>query len=160
MLSLDLIVRCPVTCLDPCHAVAAECASGRALFLLVLHHLNIILWDVLVRLRQPVKHILADIALHRDLLATSRRLGHTASRRELLAKLLRNLLQIQPERLQPGDLGDEFPLVALDALDGNFGRRALLALARLGCFGFGGLLLRVFLGALLSVDGERREVRG
>ena len=51
-------------------------------------------------------------------------------------------------------------LVALDALDDDFARGALLAFARFGCFGFGGFLLRVFFGAFLRVDGEGGEVGG
>jgi hypothetical protein len=43
-----------------------------------------------------------------------------------------------------------FALVALDALDDDFGRCAFLALARFGRFGFGGFLL--------GVDGEGGEV--
>jgi hypothetical protein len=60
--------------------------------------------------------------------------------------------------LEPGDLGDVFALVALDALDDDFGRGAFLRFARFGRFGFGGFLLGVFLGAFLGVDGERGEV--
>jgi hypothetical protein len=60
--------------------------------------------------------------------------------------------------LQAGDLGDVLALVALDALDDDFGGRALLALAGFGGFGFGGFLLGVFLGAFLRVDAERGEV--
>lgn len=62
--------------------------------------------------------------------------------------------------LQAGDLGDVLALVALDALDDDFGGRALLALAGFGGFGFGGFLLGVFLGAFLRVDTERGEVLG
>lgn len=62
--------------------------------------------------------------------------------------------------LQARDLGDVLALVALDALDDDFGGRALLALAGFGGFGFGGLLLRVFLGAFLCVDAEGGEVLG
>ena len=51
-------------------------------------------------------------------------------------------------------------LVALDALDDDFGGGALLGLARFGGFGFGGLFLGVFFGALLGVDGEGGEVLG
>jgi hypothetical protein len=46
-------------------------------------------------------------------------------------------------------------LVALDALDDDFGGGALLGLARFGGLGFGGFLLGVFFGALLGVDAER-----
>jgi len=51
-------------------------------------------------------------------------------------------------------------LVALDALDDDFGGCALFGLAGLGGFGFGGFLLGVFLGALLGVDAEGGEVLG
>ena len=51
-----------------------------------------------------------------------------------------------------------FALVTLDALDDDFGSRALLALARLSRFGFGGFLLGVFFRALLRVDAQAREV--
>jgi hypothetical protein len=51
-----------------------------------------------------------------------------------------------------------FALVALDALDDDFGRCAFLALSRFGRFGFGGFLLGVFFSAFLGVDGEGGEV--
>jgi hypothetical protein len=51
-------------------------------------------------------------------------------------------------------------LVALDALDDDFGGGALLGLARFGGLGFGGFLLGVFFGALLRVYGEGGEVLG
>jgi hypothetical protein len=51
-------------------------------------------------------------------------------------------------------------LVALDALDDDFARGALLGLAGLGGLCFGGFLLGVFFGALLRVYGERGEVLG
>jgi hypothetical protein len=51
-------------------------------------------------------------------------------------------------------------LVALDALDDDFGGGALLGLARLGGLCFGGFLLGVFFGALLGVDAERGQVLG
>lgn len=60
--------------------------------------------------------------------------------------------------LQAGDLGDVLALVALDALDDDFGGCALLALAGFGGFGFGGFLLGVFFGAFLRVDAEGGEV--
>jgi len=62
--------------------------------------------------------------------------------------------------LQAGDLGDVLALVALDALDDDFGGCALLTLARFSCLGFGGFLLGVFFGALLGVDGQRGKVLG
>ena len=52
------------------------------------------------------------------------------------------------------------PLVALDPLDGDFGRGALLRFPRFERFGFGGFLLRVLLGAFLRVDAEAGEVLG
>lgn len=51
-------------------------------------------------------------------------------------------------------------LVALDALDDDFAGGALLGLAGLGGFGFGGFLLGVFFGALLGVYAEGGEVLG
>lgn len=51
-------------------------------------------------------------------------------------------------------------LVALDALDDDFGGGALLGLARFGGFGFGGFLLGVFFGALLGVYRQGGEVLG
>lgn len=62
--------------------------------------------------------------------------------------------------LEPGDLGDMLPLIALDALDDDLARSTLLALPRLCCFGLGGFLLCVFFGALLGVDAEGGEVLG
>jgi hypothetical protein len=51
-------------------------------------------------------------------------------------------------------------LVALDALDDDFGGGALLGLAGFRGFGFGGFLLGVFFGALLRVYGEGGEILG
>jgi hypothetical protein len=62
--------------------------------------------------------------------------------------------------LEPRDFGDVLALVALDALDDDFGGCALLALAGFGGFGFGGFLLGVFFGAFLRVDAEGGEVLG
>jgi hypothetical protein len=56
--------------------------------------------------------------------------------------------------LEPGDLGDVLALVALDALDDDFGGCALFGLAGFGGFGFGGFLLGVFFGAFLRVNAE------
>lgn len=108
--------------------------------------------------RQPLRDILTHIPLHRNLLAPTRRLRHARSRREFLPKLLRHLLQIESKLLQARDFGDIFPLVALDALDGDFRRGALFCLASFGCGGFGGFLLGVFFGAFLGVDTEGAEV--
>lgn len=127
------------------------------LLLLVLNLLHIVLGHI-VLLHHPVEHLIAHIALHRDLLAAARRLRHARARRELLAKLLRRLLQVDVEVLQPGDLRDVLALVALHALDDDLARRALLALAGLRRLGFGGLLLRVFLRALLGVDAQAGQV--
>ena len=49
-------------------------------------------------------------------------------------------------------------LVALDALNDDFGGCALLGLAGLGGLGFGGFLLGVFFGALLGVYRQGGEV--
>lgn len=127
------------------------------LLLLVLNLLHIVLWHI-VFLHHPVEHLIAHIALHRDLLAAASRLRHARARRELLAELLRRLLQIDVEVLQPGDLGDVLALVALHALDDDLARRALLALAGFRRLRFGGLLLCVFLRALLGVDAQAGEV--
>ena len=51
-------------------------------------------------------------------------------------------------------------LVALDALNDDFGGCALLGLAGLGGLGFGGFLLGVFFGALLGVYRQGGQVLG
>ena len=60
--------------------------------------------------------------------------------------------------LEPRDFGDVLALVALDALDDDFGGCAFFGLAGFGGFGFGGFLLGVFFGAFLCVDAEGGEV--
>ena len=69
------------------------------------------------------------------------------------------LLQIEVEGLEPGHGGDELPLVALDALDGDdaVGDAGGVLLLRL--LGLGSLLLRVLGGALLRLDGQRGRGR-
>lgn len=52
------------------------------------------------------------------------------------------------------------PLIALDALDDDLRRCALLRLASFRCFGFGGFLLGVLFRTLLGVDAKGREVLG
>jgi hypothetical protein len=69
--------------------------------LLVLDTIDIVLRDVLVSLRQPVVHIIADISLYCNLLAPASSFRNTASCRELLTQLLGNLLQIQAMLFQP-----------------------------------------------------------
>lgn len=51
-------------------------------------------------------------------------------------------------------------LVALDALDDDFGGCALFRLAGFGSFSFGSFFLGVFFGAFLRVDAEGGEVLG
>jgi hypothetical protein len=79
------------------HAFPDPLNRRRSLLLLVLNQLNIILRNLLVILRQPIRHILTNITLDRNLLASRRRLRHARPRRELLSKLLCRLLQIQPK---------------------------------------------------------------
>jgi hypothetical protein len=130
----------------------------RLLLLLILNQLNIILRHLLILIHQKLLNILAQISLHRNLLSAARYLRDTRSRRELLAKILGDLLDIQPERLETLHGGDVFALVALDALDQDLRRCELFGAARFGGRGFGGFLLRVFFGAFLGIDGEGREV--
>lgn len=111
-------------------------------------------------LAQPIRNIVAHVALHSDLLAATRRLRHAGPGRELLAELLGDFLQIEPKGLQARNLGHVLALVPLDALDDYLGCCAFLRLSCLGRLGFGGFLLRVFLRPLLSVDGEGGEARG
>lgn len=111
-------------------------------------------------IQQPIPHILTDISLNRNLLSPSRRLRHTTPRRKLFPKLLRDLLQLQPKRLQSADLSNILPLIPLHALDDDLTRGALLALTGFLGLGLGRLLLCVLLGAFLGVDGQGREVLG
>lgn len=127
------------------------------LLLLVLNLLHVLLWHI-VLLRHPLEHLVADIALHGDLLAAAGRLGDRAAGSKLLSELLRGFLEVDIEVLQARDLSDVLALVTLHALDDDLARRALLALAGFGRFGFGSFLLRVFLCALLGVDGQGGEV--
>lgn len=118
------------------------------LLLLVLHLLNILFRNIIL-LRHPLEHLITNIALHRNLLPATRSLRHRTARRKLLAKLFRRFLQINIEVFETRDFGDVFALVALDALDYDFGggrafrsrglrRRALWRLS------FGRLFRRVF----------------
>lgn len=68
--------------------------SACTFLLLVLDTINIVLWDVLVLLRQPIVNIIADVPLHCDLLSPTRSLGNTTAGGKLLAQFFRNLLQI------------------------------------------------------------------
>jgi hypothetical protein len=54
--------------------------------------------------------------------------------------------------------GDVFALVALDALDEDFGGREFFGAPGFGGGGFCGFFLRVFFGAFLGVEGEGGEV--
>jgi hypothetical protein len=127
------------------------------LLLLVFNLLDILLGHI-VLLRHPLEHLIAHITLHSNLLPATSSLGNRTARRKLLAKLLRGLLQIDIEVLEAGDLGDVFALVALDALDDDFGGCALLGLAGFGRERFGGFLLGVFFGAFLRIDAKGGEV--
>lgn len=132
--------------------------SSRRLLLLILDQLHIILRHLRMRLQQPIKDIITQVALDRNLLAPLRRLGHARTRSKLLSHLLAHLLQIHPVLLQPAHRRHILPFIPLDPLDNDFGLGQPLRLPRLGRFGFGGFLLRVFLGALLGVYGECRQV--
>ena len=131
-----------------------------SLLLLILHQLHIILRNIRIILPQKVKNIITNIPLHRNFLPTRCRLRHRTPSSKLLPKLLGDLLQIQPELLQPTDLGHVLALIALHAFDDDFRGGALLGLAGLAGGGFGGFLLCVAVGAFLGVDGEAAEVLG
>lgn len=158
--SINLLpVADPPPCILLCRTRPTMLAlSSTRLLLLILHLLDVVFRDLLMILRQPIKDIIAHISLHGNLLPARRRLRHATARRELLPKLLGDLLQLQPEQLEPGHLGDVFALVALDALDDDLARGALLGLLALGGFSFGSLLRGVLLRALLGVDAEGAEV--
>lgn len=126
--------------------------------LLILDQLNVILRNILVLLQKELLNILAQITLHRDLLAATRQLSHARARRKLLAKVLGHLLDIEAKRLEPADGGDVLALVALDALDCDFARGAGLGLTLLCGCGFVRFLGGVLFGAFLGFDGERGEV--
>jgi hypothetical protein len=128
------------------------------LLLLILNQLNIILRHLLVLVHQKLLYILAQIALHRDLLAAAGNLGDAAARRKLLAKVLGHLLDVQAKRLEALYGGDVFALVAFYAFDEDLGGGEFFGAARFGRGGFGGLLLRVFFGAFLGVEGEGGHV--
>lgn len=86
-------------------------------------------------------------------------LSNTTPRRELLPPLLSHLLQIQAVRLQPAHRGHILPLIPLHPLYEHLRAGFLFGGALLLLQRFGFLLRRVFLGALLGVDGEGGEVR-
>jgi hypothetical protein len=79
--------------------------------------------------------------LHCNLLASSRDLRHAAPCRELLPKVLGDLLDIQTKRFQALYRRDVFPLVALDAFDDYFGCGSLFLGFGFCCGSFGRLLL-------------------
>lgn len=108
-------------------------------------------------INNPLQNLPAIIPLHDNLLGATGRLGHTAPRGKLLPPLLGHFLQIEAVRLKSADGGDVFALVALYALDLDFG-------GEFGFVGFGfeGEGARFFLGgvflrAFLRVQGESGE---
>lgn len=134
-------------------SAAARGRRGRLLLLLVIHKLDVVLGYLLILLQQELLNLVADVALHDDLLAARGYLGDRGARSKLLAQLLGDLFQVEAKGLEADDGGDELLLVTLDALDGDDAVGQLVGLLRLGCLGFGGLLLRVLGGALLRLDG-------
>ncbi len=132
--------------------------SARSFLLLVLDTVNILLWDILVLLRQPIVNVIAHVPLYRNLLPTTRSLGDTTASGKLLAQFFRNLLQIQPMLLESGNNRNVFALVSFHSLDEDFCCSLALALALLikSCFSL--LLGRVFLGSFLGIDRECGEV--
>ena len=60
-------------------------------------------------------------------------------------------------RFEAADRGDVFPLIALHALDEDFGRGFVLGGAFLLLRGLGLFLCAVLLGAFLGVEGEGGE---
>jgi hypothetical protein len=104
-------MRCDDITESPCYP------SRWNLLFLILNTLHIVLWNIAVRLGQIVVDVVAQIALHCDLLASSRHLRHTTARRELLSKVLRHFLDIQAESLEALHRCDVLSLVPLDTFD-------------------------------------------
>jgi hypothetical protein len=129
----------------------------RLLLLLILNQLHIILGHLKL-LHQKLQNILTQISLHRNLLATPRDLGHTRPCSKFLAEILRHLFDVEAKSFEALYGGHVLALVALDALDQDFGRREFFSAPGFGGGGFCGFLLRVFFGAFLGVDGEGGEV--
>lgn len=123
--------------------------------LLVLDELNVVLGNDLVVVDQPLFDVYTQIPLDSDELSKiARSLGHTRPRSEFLPKFLCNLLQLEIVLLEPIDLGDVFPLVPLDALDGDFGMCFAVGVLLVGRDGLCGFLLSVLFGTGARFDGE------
>lgn len=129
------------------------------LLLLILHQLHVILGHLLILFTKPLQNILAQISLHGDDLAhTSGQFRGRTSSRKLLTHLFCNLLDVKTKGFEAGHFGDVFALVALDALDDDFGRGEFFGAAGFGGGGFCFFLFCVLFGAFLGVDREGGEV--
>src|SRR5439155_1197740 len=124
-----------------------------SLLLLILNTINVILWNIPIRPRNPIINLVAQITLHDDLLPATGYLRDAAPRRELLPQLLRDFLELQAVSLEPRDGGHVFALATLDALDEDFGGHLLFVLTGFGGLGLGLLFEGVLFGAFLGVDG-------
>ena len=122
--------------------------------LLILHQLNIILRNDTILLQQKLLDLLTHISLHHDLLSSARHLRYTRSRCKLLTQILSHFLVFESEGFEAADGGDEFPLVALHALDYYLGGGDGGGLFGFCGFGFQGFFVGVFFGAFASFEGE------
>lgn len=70
------------------HLISSQVSATSRLLFLVVYELDVILRYLLILLQQELLDLVADVALHHDLLAAARHLGHGRARGELLTELL------------------------------------------------------------------------
>jgi hypothetical protein len=143
---------------DPCFRISLQCPLCTTLLLLILNQLYVVTGNILISRQNPILHLLAQIPLYHNLLPPRRRLDHASPRRELLPQVLTHLLILQAPRLKPTKDSDVLPLVALHALDEDFGGGFALVFASLSGESFGLFFGGVLFGALAGVYGEGGEV--
>lgn len=122
--------------------------------LLILYQLDVILGNLLVLLQKELLDLITHVALDHNLLSTTRGLGHAASCRELLAKVLCDFLELETEGLKTRYRRDVFALITLYSLDVDLRRGDYITMLLLLGLGLLRLLLSIFLGAFLGFDRE------
>lgn len=89
----NMSFRVPLSPFPPPPSLTTTRSRSRSLFLLlVIDELEVVLRDVLVLLEQELLHLIADVALDDDLLASTGDLCNGRSGRELLAEVFGDLL--------------------------------------------------------------------
>lgn len=133
------------------HTLASTCSLG-LLLLLVVHKLEVILGYLLVLFEQELLNLVAHVSLDNNLLTTRGGLCDAGTGSKLLAKLLCDFLKLEVECLEARHGCDKLALIALDALDDDGARGALVGLLLLGGLCLCRLFQSVFFGALLGFD--------